>query len=43
MGVRDGEKVVEEVQLDGRVWKKKRLKRMYRKEKRRKRWKKGGM
>lgn len=25
MGVRDGEKVVEEVQLDGRVWKKKKF------------------
>lgn len=42
MGVRDGKKVVQEVQLDGRVWKKKK-ERMYRKEKRRKRWKKGGM
>lgn len=25
MGVRDGEKVVEKVQLDGRVWKKKKV------------------
>lgn len=25
MGIRDGEKVVEEVQLDGRVWKKKKV------------------
>lgn len=25
MGVRDGEKIVKEVQLDGRVWKKKKV------------------
>lgn len=25
MGVRDGKKVVQEVQLDGRVWKKKKV------------------
>lgn len=37
MKVRDREKVIEEVLLNGKVWKKKRLERMYRKERRRKR------